>query len=199
VAEGAAALFGGTFDPIHNAHLKIARAAADRFGLARVLFVPAADPPHKPAGAAASWDDRVHMTELACAVDPRFEVSLVEAPDRANPAPSYSIVAIEKLKAQGYGQLSFLIGGDAFAEIRTWYRWRDVVAAVEFIVVTRPGSDGKRDVPPGAIVHELDGLELPISSSEVRRLLAEDGDSIPVPDVVLRYIRDHGLYRSQPR
>jgi nicotinate-nucleotide adenylyltransferase len=191
------ALFGGTFDPIHNAHLKIARAAADRFDLARVLFVPAAHPPHKPAGAVAAWEDRVHMAELACAVDPRFEVSLVEGPDPASPAPSYSIVAIEKLKAQGYRQLSFLIGGDAFAEIRTWYRWRDVAAEVEFIVVTRPGSDPNLNVPPGAIVHELDGLELPTSSSEVRRLLAENAASIPVPDAVLRYIRDHGLYRSQ--
>ena len=191
---GAAALFGGTFDPIHNAHLTIARAAADRFGLDRVLFVPAADPPHKPAGAMASWEARVHMAQLACAIDARFEVSLVEAPDPQNPAPSYSIIAIEKLRAQGYHRLSFLIGGDAFAEIRTWYRWRDVVAAVEFIVVTRPGSDPNRDVPPGAIVHELGGLDLPVSSSEVRRLVTENAASIPVPEAVLRYIRDHGLY-----
>ena len=199
MAESAAALFGGTFDPIHNAHLKIAHAAADRFDLDRVLFVPAGHPPHKPAGAAASWEDRVHMAELACAADARFEVSLVESPDPANPAPSYSITAIETLKAQGYRRLSFLIGGDAFAEIRTWYRWRDVVAAVDFIVVTRPGSDPNRNVPSGAIVHELDGLDLPTSSSEVRRLLSENAASIPVPDAVLRYIRDHGLYRSQPK
>ena len=191
----AAALFGGTFDPIHNAHLKIARAAADRFGLAHVLFVPAAHPPHKPAGAVASWDDRVHMAELACAADPRFEISLAECPDPVNPAPSYSIVTIGKLKAQGYQPLCFLIGGDAFAEIRTWYRWEDVIAAVEFIVVTRPGSDPKRNVPPGAIVHELDGLDLPTSSSAVRRLLTENAASIPVPDAVLHYIREHGLYR----
>jgi nicotinate-nucleotide adenylyltransferase len=198
VAGSAAALFGGTFDPVHNAHLTIARAAADRFGLDRVLFVPAADPPHKPAGAMASWDDRVRMVEFACAIDPRFEVSLVESPDPTNAAPSYSIVAIEKLKAEGFRPLRFLIGGDAFADIRNWYRWRDVVAAVEFIVVTRPGSDPNRDVPPGAIIHELDGLDLPISSSEVRRLLTENAASIPVPDAVLRYIREHRLYRSQP-
>lgn len=196
------ALFGGTFDPIHNAHLEIARAAAERFGLTKVLFVPAADPPHKPGGTMASWADRVRMVELACAGEPKFEVSLVEAPEPGNSAPSYSIVAIEKLKAQGFTRLCFLIGWDAFSEIRNWYRWQDVVAAVEFVVVTRPsqtagreGSDEKRDVPPGAIVHELDGLDLPVSSSEVRRLIAEDARSIPVPDPVLRYIRDHGLYR----
>ncbi len=193
------ALFGGTFDPIHNAHLEIARAAADRFDLAGVLFVPAADPPHKPGGAIASWEDRVRMVELACAVDRRFEVSLVEAPDPLDSSPSYSILAIEKLKASGFEKLSFLIGADAFDEIQNWYRWRDVVAAVEFIVVTRAGSNPHRAVPPGAIVHELDGLDLPISSSEVRRLVTEKAESIPVPDPVLRYIRDHGLYRSQPK
>ena len=71
------ALFGGTFDPIHNAHIEIARAAADRFDLAKVLFVPAANPPHKQ-GATAPYEDRVRMVELACAVDPRFEVSRIE-------------------------------------------------------------------------------------------------------------------------
>ena len=85
------ALFGGTFDPIHNAHLEIARAAADRFDLAKILFVPAANPPHKPGGATASYEDRVRMVELACAIDPRFEVSRIEAPVAGNSAPSYSI------------------------------------------------------------------------------------------------------------
>jgi nicotinate-nucleotide adenylyltransferase len=199
VGRNVTALFGGTFDPIHNAHLEIARAAADRFNLTRVLFVPASDPPHKPGGAIASWHDRVRMVELACAADRRFEVSLVEAPDPSNNSPSYSILAIEKLKASGFQPLSFLIGADAFDDIRNWYRWKDVVAAVEFIVVTRAGSNPHRDVPPGAIVHELDGLDLPVSSSEVRRLVTEDAASVPVPDPVLRYIRDHGLYRSQPK
>lgn len=188
------ALFGGTFDPIHNAHLEIARAAADRFDLARVLFVPASNPPHKPGGAAAAWEDRLRMVELACAVDPRFEVSRVEAPDGSE-TRSYSILTIEKLKAMGYDPLSFLIGADAFADIRTWYRWQDVVAAVPFIVVTRPGLNPNWNVPPGAIVHELSGLDLPVSSSEVRGRLMEDTPRLPVPDSVLHYIRQHGLYR----
>src|SRR5580698_3270755 len=188
-------MFGGTFDPIHNAHLDIARAAADRFDLAKVLFVPAAHPPHKPGGAAASWEDRVRMVELACAADPRFEVSLIEQ----NTAPSYTILAIEKLHALGIKPLSCLIGADAFAEIRTWYRWRDIVAAVEFIVVTRPGASW--ETPPGAIVHELTGLELPVSSSEIRRQAIEGAGAspVPVPDAVLAYIRERGLYRSQPK
>jgi nicotinate-nucleotide adenylyltransferase len=191
------AMFGGTFDPIHNAHLDIARAAADRFDLAKILFVPAAHPPHKPGGAAASWEDRVRMTELACAADRRFEVSLIEAPVEQNATPSYTILAIEKLQALGVKPLNCLIGADAFAEIRTWYRWRDIVAAVEFIVVTRPGASW--ETPPGAIVHELTGLELPVSSSEIRRQVIEDASPVPVPEAVLAYIREHGLYRSQPK
>jgi len=198
VGRNSAALFGGTFDPIHNAHLEIARAAADRFDLARVLFVPAANPPHKPDGASASWEDRVRMVELACLADPRFEASLVEAPDPSNDTPSYSIVTIEKLKAAGFAPLSFLIGADAFADIRNWYRWNDVVAAVGFIVVTRAGS-GAIEVPPGATVQELCGLNLPVSSSGVRRMVSENAAAIPVPAPVLGYIRQHGLYRSQPK
>jgi nicotinate-nucleotide adenylyltransferase len=188
------ALFGGTFDPIHNAHLEIARAAADRFGLAKVLFVPAANPPHKPGGTSASYEDRVRMTELACAGDPRFEVSRIEAPpaDGTEAERSYSIVTIEKLQAAGLANLSFLIGADAFREIQTWYRWRDVVAGVEFIVVTRPGAIW--EYPPGAIVHELRGLDLSVSSSDVRSQLMEGGRDIPVPPAVLQYLRDHRLY-----
>ena len=191
------ALFGGTFDPIHNAHLEIARAAADRFRLSKILFVPAGNPPHKPGGATAPYEDRVRMAELACAVDPRFEVSRIEAPVAGNSARSYSIATIEKLSALGVRPLSFLIGADAFREIRTWHRWQDVVASVEFIVVTRPGASWEK--PPGAIVHELAGLDLPISSSGVRRQLFEGPDREPVPEAVLGYIRDRGLYRSQPR
>jgi nicotinate-nucleotide adenylyltransferase len=190
------AMFGGTFDPIHNAHLEIARAAADRFDLAKILFVPAAHPPHKPGGASASYEDRVRMTELACAVDRRFEVSRIEAPT-AHDEPSYTILAVEKLQALGVRPLSCLIGADAFAEIRSWYRWNDVVAAVEFIVVTRHGAHW--EVPPGAIVHEMTGFDLPVSSSEVRSQVIEGAADVPVPKAVVAYILEHGLYRSQPK
>lgn len=192
-SSAATVLFGGTFDPIHNAHIEIARAAADRFDPSKILFVPAANPPHKPGGATAPFEDRVRMAELACAVDPRFEVSRIEAGE----SRSYSILTIEKLKALGVTPLCFLIGADAFREIRSWYRWQDVVAAAEFIVVTRPGATW--ETPPGAIVHELAGLDLPESSSEVRKQLMENASDVPVPAPVLAYIREHGLYRSQPK
>jgi nicotinate-nucleotide adenylyltransferase len=186
------ALFGGTFDPIHSAHLAMGRAALDEFaaaGLRRILFVPAANPPHKNGTSMASWEDRVQMVELACAGQPGFEVSTIERD--AN--PSYSILTIERLLAAGAAPLAFMIGADAFAEIRSWYRWQDVIRSVEFIVVTRPGFD--YDAPDGAIVHELSGLDLPVSSSEVRDLIAGGETDLPVPAAVLRYIRERGLYR----
>ena len=188
--KGHTALFGGTFDPIHDAHLAMARAALDEFGLRRVLFVPASNPPHKTGISISRWEDRVRMVELACAVDPRFEVSRVE--ENAN--PSYSVLTIERLIAAGFGPLAFLIGADAFAEIRTWHRWQDVIRLVEFIVVARPGSE--YSVPQGAKVHILHGVDLPVSSSEVRDGITRGESDVPVPKAVFRYILDHRLYRA---
>ena len=128
------ALFGGTFDPIHCAHLTVALAAAETFSLDRVLFVPAANPPHKPSSLGASYEDRLRMVELACEGEPRFEASRLEQ----GSGKSYSIDTIEKVLAPDR-QVFFIIGSDAFAEIETWHRWQDVIRAVDSIVVTRPG------------------------------------------------------------
>jgi nicotinate-nucleotide adenylyltransferase len=185
------AFFGGTFDPVHNGHLAVAGEAVARFGLDRVLFVPAANPPHKLRGAAAPYDDRVRMLQLACAGHPRFEVSRIEA----GTARSYSIDTIERLRAAGVDSLAFLIGADAFADIRTWHRWRDVIAAVEFLVVTRPGAEYQ--IPEGVRLRPLEGVELPISSSEIRAQIARGDFNVPVPEPVIRYIREHGLYQSR--
>jgi nicotinate-nucleotide adenylyltransferase len=188
------ALFGGTFDPIHDAHLAMARAALEKFapfGLRHILFVPAANPPHKSGTSMAPWEDRVRMVELACAGEAAFGVSRIERD--AN--PSYSIFSIERLVAAGNESLAFLIGADAFAEIRTWHRWKDVVRLVNFIVVTRPGFD--YDAPPDAVVYELEGLDLPVSSSEIRDGIASGENDLPIPAAVMAYIREHGLYRSQ--
>ncbi len=181
-------LFGGTFDPIHNAHLEIAHAAMSAFHVGKIMFVPAANPPHKSHGPHAGYEERIHMTELACAGEPAFEVSRIEA----GTAKSYSIVTIEKLLAAGAGPLAFLIGADAFADIRSWYRWQDVVADVEFIVVNRPGA--QYAIPSGARVFELTGVSLPESSSEIRKRLASGDDRVPVPASVIAYIRSAGLY-----
>jgi len=185
------ALFGGTFDPVHDAHLEIASAALHRCGLAKILFVPAANPPHKPSAVIASFDDRVRMLQLACAPHPAFEVSRIEE----GSACSYSILTIEKLLAAGTGPLAFLIGADAFAEIRTWHRWREVIALVEFIVVTRRGAAWH--APEGAVVHELTGIDASPSSSAIRAALASGASGVHVPEPVLAYIHARGLYQSQ--
>ena len=186
-------LFGGAFDPIHNAHLAIAREAARAFHLDRVLFVPAASPPHKRVH--APYEDRYRMVELALAGEPGLEPSRLEA----GAGQTFSIDTIEQLgpRLGSSDELYFLIGGDAFAEIESWKRWRDVVRAVQFIVVSRPGHIYA--VPDGARLHRLDTLNLNVSSSEIRRRLAEGDDQVEVPAAVLRYMRERELYRrSRP-
>ena len=185
------ALFGGTFDPIHEAHLAIAREAAGRFHLDRVLFVPAAHPPHKRGATHAPYEDRVRMAELACGADPRFQVSRLEE----HTARSYSIDTIEKLRASldPADELFFLIGADAFAEIRTWHRWRDVARAVRFLIVSRPGA--RYEVPPEASFERIEKIELPVSSSDIRRILAAGERPAGLPEAVLQYALEHRLYR----
>lgn len=183
------AMFGGTFDPVHQAHLVVAAEAANRFALDRVLFIPAANPPHKSI--ATTYEDRYRMVEIACAADPRFVPSRLEA-DRTH--KSYSIDTIE----QAIGKLNpsplmFIIGADAFQEITTWHRWQEVVGAVEFIVVARPGH--AIAPPPHAVIHRLETLALPVSSSEIRRTLGRGETSQDVPASVLDYIRQHHLYQ----
>ncbi len=184
------AIFGGTFDPIHEAHLAVAREAAERFHLDRVLFVPADHPPHKSGITRAPYPDRLRMTRLACRVDPRFEASDLEA----DTARSYSIRTIEKVRAslQPDDELFFIIGADAFSEVQTWHRWQDVARAVHFLVVSRPGH--VYAIPPGVTLDRLDSLDLPISSSDIRARLQRGERPAAVPPVVLGYILSHRLY-----
>jgi len=189
------AIYGGTFDPIHSGHLAVAREAARVCSLDRVLFIPASIPPHKEGATAAAYEDRYRMVELACRGELRFEASRIEAGQQS----SYSIRTIERLRAERpAGGLFFLIGADAFAEIKTWHRWREVVEAVEFIVVSRPGYE--YEIPGNARVQRLDSLRLPVSSSDLRRRLAAGETPPEIPPEVLRYIRANGLYqRSDER
>ena len=164
----------------------MAREAIRRFGLDEVLFVPAATPPHKAAS--TPFADRYRMVELACADQPGFAASRIEA----HREQSYSIITIEELKAVNpRDDFQFLIGADAFAEIRTWFRWEDVVRAIDFIVVSRPGHSF--DVPDGARVRPMDSLEHTASSTRIRAML-EGGLVYDLPDPVAHYILEHELY-----
>src|SRR5207249_10532986 len=157
----------------------------------RVLFVPAASPPHKRGFTHAGFEDRVRMAEIACAADARFEVSRIEEGTER----SYSIDTIRLVRAEmaPADELYFLIGADAFAEIETWHQWREVAAAVHFLIVSRPGTS--YEIPEGVACDVIDTLAIPVSSTEIRRALSLGDIPSGVPAAVLDYIRSHGLYR----
>jgi nicotinate-nucleotide adenylyltransferase len=213
------ALFGGTFDPIHNGHLRAAEAAARRFRLDRVLFVPAGNPPHKTPNHLTPFTHRLNMVTLACAGRPRFVPSLVESP-RADGRPHYSIETVRRVQRSlgARDRLYFLIGIDAFQDLPEWKDYRCLLERVDFIVVSRPGySDSMiantlpRELRRGAkrgrrhsiplrrsTLHILRGLYVPASSSAIRRAVAA-GRRVSglVPPLVEEYIRKEGLYRPR--
>jgi len=168
----------------------MAREAVDQFRLDRVLFIPASNPPHKSGLTYAPYEDRLSMAEAACAGEPRFVVSRLEE----GPGHSYSIDTIERVRAtlSAGDELFFLIGADAFAEMESWHRWREVVASVRFIVVSRPGH--RYRIPEGARVERLETVDLPVSSSEIRSALAAGRRPTEIPETVLTYIYQRGLY-----
>jgi len=209
-------LFGGTFDPVHKGHIAAARLAADVLQLNRVVFVPAADPPHKNH-TAAPFSHRVAMLELALAgTGDLFALSLVEA-QRA--APSYTVETLIEFRKQLSGQrLFFIIGADSLLEIHLWYRYNQLFSLADFIVVSRPGTtDGQvasaiaglsqgffvkkpnfhwqsRD-GASSLYYLTDGV-LNISSSALRSELAENKCPDTLPGQVLKYIQAHHLYQS---
>ena len=184
------AIFGGAFDPIHRGHLTLAGAAVEQFKLDRLLLVPAVNPPHKKL--VAGYEDRFRMIELAVRDHPKLIASRLDA----GREHSYSIDTIEKVRRElpPSTSLYFLIGADAFADIRTWVRWTDVIASVEFVIASRPGYQYR--VPEGATVHRMDWLELPMSSSGIRARLQNGESPSELPPAVLHYIREHHLYTS---
>lgn len=188
-------LFGGTFDPIHIAHLRIANEALKNFSLSRVLFVPAACPPHKDGDIVTPFEDRYRMVEIAVAPYPSFVASRLEAGGE----PNYTIDTVERFRRdiQPGDQLFFLIGADAFSEIRSWQRWEDLMRLIQFVVVSRPGENFIQ--PDGAIVHQLEGLDLQISSSDIRHRLAAGESVAEVPVEVREYIVQRGLYGTDGR
>lgn len=201
-------VFGGTFDPIHVAHLAVAEAARDALGLERVLFIPNRQPPHKPDQVVTPAAHRLAMVRAAIADNPAFEVSTIEV-DREG--PSYTVDTLEALRAEqlaadGSGELALILSVEALAGLATWHQPSRVLGLAHLIVAPR---DGFPDVGPEAIarlvpgstarVITLDGPRMRLSASEIRAR-AKAGRSLRylVPDAVAAYIGDHGLY-NQPR
>lgn len=135
------------------------------------------------------------MVEIACEPYPEFEVSCLEEGE----GRSYTVDTVERFRQtlSAGDDLFFLIGADAFNEIQSWHRWQELIRLLEFIVVTRPGGDYQ--VPPGAEVQKLEGLELPISSSAIRARLAARKPTPELPEEVRAYIDARGLYLKKTK
>lgn len=215
-ASGAVGILGGTFDPVHLAHLALARTAAERLGLARVIWIPAGQPPHRPAPHAAPAH-RLAMTRLAIGGDARFSVDASEA---VSSAASYTVHSLERLRRQcGPDRpLVLLMGADALRGLAGWHRWRDLFALAHIGVATRPGFPfaslespvaeefAARRVPsadfskPAGSIVPFDLVAGTTSATEARALLAAGApraqllELLPAP--VLDYIYQHSLYRS---
>ncbi len=192
-------ILGGTFDPIHYGHLAIAEEARAVLRLDRVLFIPAAQQPLKRGSHVATPEQRFEMVRLACASNDAFEVSRIEL-DR--PGPSYTVDTLEALHRAGLGELYFILGGDALAELPRWYAAPRILELARIVAVARPDfpldhQALAQDLP---LLRErlivLDGPRLAISSSDLRRRVAA-GRPIryQTPDEVIAYIAAHGLYR----
>ena len=212
-------ILGGTFDPIHLGHLRAAQEALDVLGLDEMFFVPAAVPPHKPGGTMASFQARWQMLQLAVAGNPRFRVLDIES---RMPGKSYTVHSLGQIQEENPGaELFFLVGRDAFFEIDTWYRFREIFRLAAIVVLCRPGccegekeilefvskrvSDlyeivpGSREIRHPALrsIFSLMNTRMDISSTRIRELAGE-GRSVRylVPDNVLGYIVESELYRK---
>jgi nicotinate-nucleotide adenylyltransferase len=196
--------FGGSFDPPHLGHLAVARAAADRYALDRVLLVPTGSQPLKPAGTFASYRDRLAMTSLLCEADPRLQASDIEAPTMP-PAPNYTIDSLQRLRGE-YPAAEFfvIVGADAFHHLPLWRSPAELLEMAEWIVVTRPhAAHAEQSLPPLTVnqrqrVHILAEMNDPTSATTIRRELSCGGDCLGMlsPDL-LAYVREHKLYAPE--
>lgn len=217
-------VFGGSFNPIHLGHLLLADEILELLQLDQILFVPASQPPHKPARGLAPARDRYAMTELAIRGHPRFVISDLEL---RRPGPSYTVDTLEALRQAGGpgAAFSLIIGSETFLDLLSWRDPQRIARLARLVVIPRAGApfdpDGIqaqkvlaeigqerwiRIEPPHPSPAEMGGsgaflvaaTSLPISSSELRRR-ARDGRSLAyrVPDAVRAYIREHGLYREE--
>lgn len=208
-------ILGGTFDPVHNAHLALARVALDRLKLGAVLWIPAGQPPHRtPPQVTAA--DRLAMVRAAIASEPRF---LLDASEVTSHAASYTVHTLARLRQQQgpTRPLVLLMGADAFRGLPGWHRWQDLFGLAHIAVATRPGfplddfaapladeffarrltsADFSSKPAGGIFTFEL--VAGTVSATEVRSLLASGASdaelSALLPPAVLDYIHQHSLY-----
>lgn len=195
-------LLGGTFDPIHNGHLALARAALRRLRLDAVLFVPCGRPPHKDRPGLSPYLHRFAMVALACGGEPRFVPSLLEAGrSLRGEQRTYSVQTVGRLRRAlgARAQIFFLLGADAFLYLHEWKNVTRLLRLCGFAVAGRPGFDARRAriLRSRASIAFLPGVAVGVSATEVRRRAAR-GKSLAalVPRAVAEYIAKLELYRK---
>lgn len=187
-------LLGGTFDPVHNGHLAIARSFLASTYIDRLWVVPSPDPPHKKRRELTPFRHRIKMLEQAFAGFDHVRVSDVEA---RLPAPSYTVRTLEYLQDRYPGHTFYLcIGSDTLSELDSWYRPDEIIRRVELLVAERPGMEPE---PAGKEIldraHFIDHEPLDISSTDLReRLMKRKGLEKLIPPSVLHYIEQEQLY-----
>lgn len=210
-------IFGGTFDPVHFGHLRLAEESIGHLGLGGVRWIPAGQPPHRGAPQVTAAQ-RLEMVRRSTAGNARFSV---DASEVEAAAPSYTIHTLERLRRElGSAQpLVLLVGADAFAGLASWHRWRDILALAHIAVSHRPGFPVEMASLPDELASEFNarrlsdvaGLkasasgaivtfamtQLAISATQIRKLLANDLSArYLLPDTVLDYIQTNSLYRN---
>jgi nicotinate-nucleotide adenylyltransferase len=208
-------LLGGTFDPVHLGHLRLAEEAREALGLERVVWLPAGQPPHR-GPPRVSGAHRLAMVRLAVADNGGFAVDDAEV--RAA-APSYTAVSLERLRAESGPErpLVLLMGADAFLGLPAWHRWRELFGLAHVAVASRPGYAIDAGMLPGALAEEFAARRRPdsaslgaapagaivefaitplaISASDIRdRVAGARSVRYLIPDSVLDYIGRHSLY-----
>lgn len=202
-------LFGGTFNPIHFGHLRGAEEVRERFELDKILFIPAGVPPLKIEDIAEA-KHRLKMTELAIRGNPYFEVSDFEVKQKT---PSYTLNTVTHFKRlYQRDAVFFIMGIDAFYELKLWYRYEELIKAIDFIIMSRPGFNNLEnsefiEYKKAENIFKIKNSDktafyisispFRVSSSDLRGMI-QSGKSIRylVPEEVRKYIEKNKLYRK---
>ena len=200
-------VFGGTFDPVHQGHLILAEQCREQGRLDRVLFIPAARPPHKQELSVTSYEHRQEMIGLAISGHPAFAIDLLE---KDRPGPSYTVDTLAHLQARQPGvDLFLIIGADTLVDLPLWHQPIRILEMAGLLVVARPGStlhtaDEVRqmlDLPESfALRYQVCPIPLlEISSRDLRKRSAEQRSiRYQVPRAVEAYIQEKRLYQGTP-
>ena len=186
-----AAIYGGTFDPVHKGHIEVARRVLELFELDEVLFVPACVPPHKRTVGISSAFHRFAMLALATEDDARLRISTVDLDEPARP---YAVDTIARMQDEigSDRRLFFMIGADSWSEITTWHEWQRLLKMCDLIVVTRPGYELSGKVPLTAVdIVDLRGMrraeiEVVLNSGHGPRTFLTDAANIDVSATTIR-------------